>query len=85
MYDENIDNVIGILNYKDFINKEYENIEDILQKTIFVIKSNKIKEVLRDLQKNKTHLAIVINEYCETIGIITLEDILFPIVCTTLL
>ena len=80
VYDENIDNVIGILNYKDFINKEYENIEDILQKTIFVIKSNKIKEVLRDLQKNKTHLAIVINEYCETIGIITLEDIVEEIV-----
>jgi CBS domain containing-hemolysin-like protein len=80
VYDENIDNIIGILNYKDFINKEYKLIEEILQPTIFVIKTNKIKEVLKNLQKNKTHLAIVINEYCEMIGIITLEDIVEEIV-----
>ena len=55
-------------------------IEEILQPTIFVIKTNKIKEVLKNLQKNKTHLAIVINEYCEMIGIITLEDIVEEIV-----
>lgn len=80
VYSESIDNIIGILNYKDFYNLEYKEISEILKPTICVIKSKKINDLLKELQKQKIQIAVVINEFGETIGIITVEDILEELV-----
>lgn len=80
VYDETIDNIIGILNYKDFYNGDYSDLKEILKPTICVIKSKKINELLKELQREKIHIAVVVNEFGETIGIITIEDILEELV-----
>ena len=79
VFDKTIDNIIGVLNYKDFTNKDNDIVE-ILQPVIFVLKKHKAKEVLQKMQKSKSHLAIVVNEYSETIGLVTLEDLLEELV-----
>ena len=80
VYEETIDNVIGVLTLKDFYNKKDFDILDILQHIIFVTKTNNLHNVLKMLQKEKIHMAIVLNEYAETIGLITMEDILEELV-----
>ena len=80
VYEENLDNVIGVLTLKDFYNKPDSHILDILQHVEFVTKTNNIHMVLNLLQKEKIHMAIVLSEYAETIGIITMEDILEELV-----
>lgn len=80
VYGDSIDNVVGILNYKDFYNLEYEHISEILKPTVCVIKSKKINDLLKELQKEKIQIAVVINEFGETIGIVTVEDILEELV-----
>lgn len=80
VYKDSIDNIVGILNYKDFYNCDYKNISEILSSTVYVIKSKKINDILKELQKEKVQIAVVINEFGETIGIITIEDILEELV-----
>jgi putative hemolysin len=84
VYEDNIDNVIGILSDKQFFshlvqNREI-NIRKLVRKPIFVVESMKISTLLPELQKNKSHMAIVVDEFGGTSGLITLEDILEEIV-----
>lgn len=84
VYEDNIDNVIGILSEREFFaaliqNKEVD-IRSLLLKPLFVVESMKIASLLPELQKLKTHMAIVIDEYGGTAGLITMEDILEEIV-----
>jgi len=82
VYDETIDNVIGILHERDF-DKCLEGgkpLVEILQKNIWVPKSMKISAVLRMFQKQKVHMAVVVDEHGGTSGIVTLEDILEELV-----
>ena len=82
VYSGSIDNIIGVLNQKDFYNeidKDF-NIKSIITKPVFIIPSMKVSELLSLLQKNKSHLAVIIDEYGGTVGIITLEDILEELV-----
>lgn len=82
VYSGSIDNIIGILNQKDFYNeidKDF-NIKSIITKPVFIIPSMKVSELLSLLQKSKSHLAVIIDEYGGTVGIITLEDILEELV-----
>lgn len=84
IYSESIDNIIGIVYTKDLISLlEHRNIivlHDIIRPAYFVPETKKISVLLRELQKQKIHMAIVIDEYGGTEGIITLEDILEEIV-----
>ena len=82
VYSENIDNIIGIINQKDFYNssKYKGDIREIMSKPLYVIPNMKISELLPLLQSNKTHLAVVSDEYGGTEGIITIEDILEELV-----
>lgn len=83
IYDKDIDHIIGVLNQKDFYTKvinNSENFEKILKPVKLVTKNKKINELLKELQKEKMHIAIVINEFGETIGLVTLEDIVEEIV-----
>ncbi|WP_078596061.1 hemolysin family protein [Evansella clarkii] len=83
IYEGNIDNIIGILSERDFLTAYIKNEVDIralLRDPIFVVESMKINTLLPQLQKEKTHMAIVIDEYGGTSGLITLEDILEELV-----
>ncbi|ADU28555.1 hemolysin family protein [Evansella cellulosilytica] len=85
VYEGNIDNIIGILSERDFlkayIQLEYDvDIRKLLRDPVFVFESMRIHTLLPQLQKNKGHMAIVIDEYGGTEGLITLEDILEEIV-----
>lgn len=83
VYEENIDNIIGIIHLKDFF-KEYgitkQSIKTIMTKPLFIQKSEKINDLLKILQTNKSHIAVVIDEYGGTLGIVTMEDILEELV-----
>ncbi len=85
VYREDIDHVIGIFYVKDFINfqlaggKDFK-LEEHLRKAIFIPESMKLDAVLREFQRQKVHLAIVVDEYGGTAGIVSLEDILEEIV-----
>lgn len=83
-YVDSIDNIIGVIHEKDFYNiyyrKNENDVESILQKVIYTSENIKISKVLKQLQENKTHMAIVVDEYGGTSGIITMEDILEELV-----
>ena len=83
VYDETIDEIKGILYVKDIIkniNKKTFKIKNIMKEAYFVSQSKLINELFKELQKNKKHIAIIVDEYGGTAGLITMEDILEEIV-----
>lgn len=83
VYTETIDAVVGVIHEKDFYALMHDggkDIKSIIQTSVCVSPSMKISTVLRMLQKAKVHLAIVIDEFGGTEGIVTLEDILEELV-----
>ena len=83
VYEEDIDNIIGILYYKDFFSCEKidaEQLKEIIKPVIFVAKTQKVNDLMKELQEKQMHLAIVTDEFGSTAGIVTLEDILEEIV-----
>ena len=84
VYRDDINDIIGILNSREFlINLNDENgksVRDMLRKPYFVPETIKADQLFSDMQKNKVHISIVIDEYGETRGIVTLEDLLEEIV-----
>ncbi len=80
IYDGELDNVIGILYYKDFFSVDFTSIEEIIKPVIYVAKTQKINDLLKELQEKQMHLAVVMDEFGSTAGIVTLEDILEEIV-----
>lgn len=86
VYDDNIDNIVGILHVQDLIpvlkgtNKADFSLKKIIRDAHFVPSSKKTDELFKELQKNKTHMAVVIDEYGGTAGIVTIEDLIEEIV-----
>lgn len=84
VYRDNVDNIIGVLHEKDFYylyyTKTKTSLKQILQRVIYTSPHVKISALLRQLQSSKSHLAVVIDEYGGTAGIITMEDILEELV-----
>ena len=83
VYNETIDNIVGVICLKDFFGEKgitETPVHELIGPTVFVQKSEKISDVLKLLQKGKTHVAIVLDDYGGTFGIITLEDILEELV-----
>ena len=83
IYHETIDNIVGVIHEKDFYAARYrgETMLKNLKSPVFYTTGNtKISELLRILQKNKAHMAVVVDEYGGTEGITTLEDILEELV-----
>lgn len=83
VYTENIDHIIGVLHQKDFYTGRGitgKKIEDIITPAIFVMQNEKISTLLKKLQKEKSHIAVVLDEYGGTFGIVTMEDILEELV-----
>ncbi|MBI4407455.1 MAG: HlyC/CorC family transporter [Candidatus Kerfeldbacteria bacterium] len=87
-YAGNIDNIVGIMYSKDVMealvnaagNIEQVDIKKLVQRAIFVPEQKPVLEVLRDFQKQYKHIAIVVNEFGETRGVVTLEDVLEEVV-----
>jgi len=83
VYDENIDNISGILYTKDLIrhiDKNNFQWHKIIREAFFVPENKKLDDLLKEFQEIKNHLAIVVDEYGGTSGLITLEDIIEEIV-----
>ena len=83
VYHENIDEIIGVLYAKDLLphlNKEKFAWQSLLRKVIFVPENKKLDDLLKEFQEKKIHLAVVVDEYGGTSGIVTLEDIIEEIV-----
>ena len=83
IYDDDLDNIHGIVYYKDFFSDAHTAgipISEIIKPVMYVTKTQKINDVLKDLQEKQLHLAIVTDEYGSCAGIVTLEDILEEIV-----
>lgn len=80
VYEDNIDNIEGILFIKDILkvikDGRYINIREIMREPYFIPESKEIDELFRELQKSKQQMAIVIDEYGGTAGLITMEDII---------
>jgi putative hemolysin len=93
VYRENLDNIIGVLMYKDLLAKymEYEKkgndskileapIETIQKSVLYAPETKKLSSLLQEFRKKQVHLAIVVDEYGGTEGVVTIEDILEEIV-----
>ena len=83
VYEKNIDNIIGVITNKSFfrlMNENKENISDIIQEIIHISDLKLISEALKEMQKSKIHMAVVMDQYGGTKGIITLEDIIEELV-----
>ncbi len=84
VYTGSIDNIVGIIYAKDLIPLAEGGgaivLQDILRPPYYVPESKKISQLLREMQRNKVHLAVVVDEFGGTEGIVTLEDVLEEIV-----
>ena len=84
VYEENIDDIKGILYTKDiikFLKKQKDGkVKNVMREAYFVSETKPINELFRDLQRNKKQIAVVVDEYGGTSGIITMEDILEELV-----
>lgn len=84
VYEDTIDNILGLLYAKDLLrvscDEEEVVIREILRPAYFVPESKKVDELLREMQVGRQHLAVVVDEYGGTAGLVTLEDIVEEIV-----
>ena len=83
VYEEEIDKIIGVIHQKDFfyhLQGTDKKISDYVSPVVFVAESMKIFDLLRKMQQLKTHMAIVIDEYGGTSGLVTMEDIIEELV-----
>jgi CBS domain containing-hemolysin-like protein len=84
---ENLDDVVGVAYLKDLVRRGQDaeaartvDVEDVMRTVAYVPESKPVDELLREMQAKRTHMAIVIDEYGGTAGIVTIEDILEEIV-----
>ncbi len=84
VYEKTVDHIVGVITQHDFFEKivrgESFTIRDIMQDTLHIPNLMKISDVLKQMQKNKLHLAVVVDQYGGTEGIVTLEDIIEELV-----
>jgi len=85
VYKENVDQIVGILNSKDLLpywlnTSEDFNLSRIIRDPFFVPETKRIKDLLDDLRGKKSHLAVIVDEYGGTSGLVTIEDIVEEII-----
>ena len=83
VYEETIDKIVGAIHQKDFYTDKGIStlpLSELMAPVVFIHQSEKISQLLKTLQKNKTHIAVVLDEYGGTLGIVTMEDILEELV-----
>jgi CBS domain containing-hemolysin-like protein len=85
VYRESMDNIIGVIHAKDLLqelppNAVLEDAPNLIRPTIYIPEGRTVNTLLRELRQQRTHMAIVLDEYGGTAGVITLEDLLEEIV-----
>ncbi len=84
VYKEHYDNIVGILHVKDLLNiwkdRNLIILQDTMRPPLFVPETKKVSELLREFQKGRHHMAIVVDEFGGTSGLVTLEDLIEEIV-----
>ena len=83
VYNKDIDKIEGFIHEKDFYKLSYSktsSIDTIVQKAYFATHHTKISKLLKEMQKEKIHMAVVLDEYGGTLGLVTMEDILEELV-----
>ncbi len=82
VYKDSVDNIIGIVHLKDVLASDREKFKlaKIIQKPYFIPETKKVLELLREMQNNKLKMAIVLDEYGGTAGVVTIEDLVEEIV-----
>lgn len=85
VYKDNIDNIVGILYAKDLLKHVYRDldqlkIKNIMRKPYYIPRTKNIRDLLAELRQAKVHIAIVLDEYGGTAGMVTIEDVLEEIV-----
>jgi len=84
IYEDDLDHIVGILNFRDavkvWLTAPDSSLLQIMRKPFFVHEAMDINELLTQMKENKIHLAIVADEFGQTVGLITMEDILETIV-----
>ncbi|MBQ9200342.1 MAG: HlyC/CorC family transporter [Lachnospiraceae bacterium] len=84
VYEEDIDNIIGVIHLKDliaaYLENPKQNIKEILEEPIFIHPTFNISKLLQKMQNEKIHMAIVLDEYGQTEGLVAMEDIIEEIV-----
>ena len=83
VYEETIDKIVGVIHQKDFYTASGITslpLDKLMAPAVFIHQSEKISQLLKTLQTNKTHIAVVLDEYGGTLGIVTMEDILEELV-----
>ena len=87
VFEESTDNIVGLVYAKDVMKRLHNGrarkeptVKDIVRPAVFVPESKKIAELLREMQQRKTHMAIVVDEFGDVAGLVTLEDLLEEIV-----
>ncbi len=89
VYEENIDNIVGVLHLRDAVaahekggydNWKIKDIPDLMRPVIFIPETRNIDDLFRSMQSRKMQMVIVVDEYGETAGLVTMEDILEEIV-----
>ena len=83
VYDKTIDTVLGMLYAKDLLQRDHDtrfDLTTIMRKALFIPESKFVRELLREFQAQKVHIAVVLDEYGGTAGLVTIEDILEELV-----
>ena len=84
VYDDTIDDIVGILNVKDLIiegdkGKEFK-VTEYMREPLYTFEFKKITELFNEMKKTRNHMAVVLDEYGGTVGIVTIEDLVEEIV-----
>lgn len=83
VYNESIDDIIGIMYVKDLIllnNKDNFKVKDCIREAYYTFEFKKVTELFKEMKKSRNHMAVVLDEYGGTVGIVTIEDLLEEIV-----
>lgn len=83
VYEKSLDNIIGMITNKDFFRLQCgakSSLQEIIQDVIYVPEAKSLSDMLKEMQRSKTHLAIVVDAYGGTKGLVTLEDIMEELV-----
>ncbi len=84
VYEKSLDHIVGVVSYRDFTQKAMEggdlNLNDIISPIMYIPSLMRISEVLKKMQREKEHIAVVVDQYGGTAGILTMEDVLEELV-----
>ena len=83
IYDRTIDTILGVLYAKDLLQRDQDSAFDltaVMRKALFIPESKPVRELLHEFQEQKVHIALVLDEYGGTAGLVTIEDILEELV-----